>query len=149
MSNKTNLGDSENFLPSWISNHLGEKSYMTDEVNILPSSPRKDFSSSEGNPLGIHLPSLDLEENIMPLDDLDRLRESCFIPSNVQIRLLRRVKLFVLLAPVMWPYEAAFHASLCLPIHPIIQMILQFDNIFLAQLVPNTWRSVVYAMVLQ
>ena len=31
-----NLGDS---LPSWVSEHLGEKSFMSDEVHQFPSSP--------------------------------------------------------------------------------------------------------------
>ena len=45
MSSRSRVGDLENledFLPSWISEHLGkESSYMTDEVNQLPSSPRE------------------------------------------------------------------------------------------------------------
>ena len=36
-----NLGDS---LPSWISDHLGEKTYMADEVNQLPLPPPKESS---------------------------------------------------------------------------------------------------------
>ena len=92
---------------------------MTDEVNILPSSPRRDFSSSEGSPPGIPLPSLEKEENIMTLDDLDRLRESCFIPSNVQIRLPEASETIGSARPgEVAFYEIAFHAGLRLLIHP-------------------------------
>ncbi|GFY96441.1 hypothetical protein Acr_11g0007470 [Actinidia rufa] len=45
-------------------------------------------------------------------------------------------------------YEAAFHASLPLPIHPSIRMILHFYNIYPIQLIPNAWHSVVCATVL-
>ena len=42
MSNRADVGNLENLedsLPSWISEHIKEKSYMTDEVNQLSSSP--------------------------------------------------------------------------------------------------------------
>ncbi|GFZ18506.1 hypothetical protein Acr_27g0002450 [Actinidia rufa] len=45
-------------------------------------------------------------------------------------------------------YEAALHAGLCIPIHPTIRRILHFYNIYPAQLDPNAWCSVVYAVVL-
>ncbi|GFZ15638.1 hypothetical protein Acr_25g0000470 [Actinidia rufa] len=53
MSNRADVGDLENSLPYWISKHLGEKSYMTDEVNQLHSSPfeeppLRDDSSDHG-----------------------------------------------------------------------------------------------------
>ena len=139
MSSRTDQGNSENSLPSWMSDHLGEKSYMTDKASTLHSSPRKDFSSSEGNPSGIPFPSLEKEESIMTPDDLDRPRESCFIPSNVQIRLPEAGETigYARLGEVAF-YEAAFHAGLHLPIHPTIRMILQPYNICLVQLVPNT-----------
>ncbi|GFS34366.1 hypothetical protein Acr_00g0033590 [Actinidia rufa] len=38
MSSRANIGGLGNSLPSWISNHLGYKSYMADKVNQLPSS---------------------------------------------------------------------------------------------------------------
>ena len=45
MSSRFGVGDLENLedsLPSWISEHLGKgSSYMADEVNQLPSSPRE------------------------------------------------------------------------------------------------------------
>ncbi|PSS08040.1 MAP/microtubule affinity-regulating kinase [Actinidia chinensis var. chinensis] len=40
-------------------------------------------------------------------------------------------------------YEAAFHAGLRLPIHPIIRRILYFYNICPSQLVLNAWKSLV------
>ena len=49
MSNNVDVGDLENTFPSWISDHLGERSYMTTEVT--QSSPRKDSSDSKGSPL--------------------------------------------------------------------------------------------------
>ncbi|GFZ05009.1 coenzyme Q biosynthesis Coq4 family protein [Actinidia rufa] len=39
----------------------------------------------------------------MTQDDLDHLRESCFIPSSIQINFPRRVKLLVLLTQTRWP----------------------------------------------
>ena len=45
-------------------------------------------------------------------------------------------------------YEAAFHVSLCLPIHPTIRRILHFYNICPTQLALNAWRSIIYEVVL-
>ncbi|GFY94117.1 hypothetical protein Acr_09g0005630 [Actinidia rufa] len=45
-------------------------------------------------------------------------------------------------------YKAAFQAGLRLPIHSTIRRILYYYNIYLAQLVPNAWRSVVCTVVL-
>ena len=47
MSNRIEVGDLDDSLPSWISNHLGERSVMTDEVNQLPSSSREDPPNPE------------------------------------------------------------------------------------------------------
>ena len=122
---------------------------MMDEVSTLPSSPRRDFSSSKGSPLGISLPSLDKEECIMTQDNLDRLRESYFILSNVQTRLLEAGETIGSARPSEVAfYEVAFHAILRLPIHPTIRTILQFYNICPVHLIPNAWRSVVCAIVL-
>ena len=44
MSNSADVGDLENLgdsLPSWVSEHLGEKLFMSDEVHQLSSSPPK------------------------------------------------------------------------------------------------------------
>ena len=38
MSGKIEVGDLESTIPSWISDHLGERSYMTIEVTQYPSS---------------------------------------------------------------------------------------------------------------
>ena len=65
MSNNVNIGDLENTLPSWISDHLGEQSYMTIEVTQYPSYPREDYSDSEGSPsIDTRLP-LERETNMM------------------------------------------------------------------------------------
>ena len=42
---------------------------MIDKVNMSPSSLKRDFSSLEGSPPGVSLPSLE-KENIMAQDDL-------------------------------------------------------------------------------
>ncbi|GFZ00197.1 hypothetical protein Acr_13g0015960 [Actinidia rufa] len=39
MSSRADVGDLDNSLPSWVSEHLGEKSFRTDKVNEFPSSP--------------------------------------------------------------------------------------------------------------
>ena len=77
MSENVNVRDAENTLPSWISNHLGERSYMDTEVTEYPSSPRKESSESEESPSvdTRHPPKKEL--NIMTQGELDRLRESC------------------------------------------------------------------------
>ncbi|GFZ18458.1 hypothetical protein Acr_27g0001970 [Actinidia rufa] len=58
MSSRFDMVDLENSLPSWISDHLGEKSYMDDEVTRLPSSPKEDPSSLEGSP-SVALPPIE------------------------------------------------------------------------------------------
>ncbi|GFY88526.1 hypothetical protein Acr_06g0004660 [Actinidia rufa] len=69
MFNRADEGDS-NFLPSWISDRLGEKSYMEDEVTRLSSSPKEDPSSPDSSP-SIALPSIEREENIMTPEELN------------------------------------------------------------------------------
>ncbi|PSS11641.1 DNA polymerase [Actinidia chinensis var. chinensis] len=140
MSSRTDLGDSESSLPSWIFDHLGEKSSMADEVNMSSSSPQRHFSSSKGGPLEVYLPSFK-KENIMTLEDVNRLTESYSFPLCVQIRLPEAGKKInsARLSEVAF-YEAAFHAGLHFPIHPTIRMILQFYNICPTQFVPNAWN---------
>ncbi|GFZ09650.1 hypothetical protein Acr_21g0002490 [Actinidia rufa] len=147
MSNKADVRDS-NSLPSWIFDHLGEKSYMEDEVIRLPSSLMKDLSSPESSPSAI-FPPVEREVNIMTLEDLEQLRESCSIPSSIQIRLPEEGETIMSarLSEVAF-YEADFYVGLQLPIHPSIRMILHFYNICPAQLIPNVWRSVGCAVVL-
>ncbi|GFS33598.1 hypothetical protein Acr_00g0029510 [Actinidia rufa] len=55
---------------------------MEDEVTRLPSSPRKDPSIPDSSPLA-SLPSIEREVNIMTLEELKQLRESCSIPLVV------------------------------------------------------------------
>ena len=69
MSNRADVRDS-NSLPSWISDHLGEKSYMEDEVTRLPSLPKENPSSPESSPLAIY-PLVQREVNIMTSEDLE------------------------------------------------------------------------------
>ena len=73
MSGNADIGDLDNSLPSWISDHLGENSYMADEITQLPSSPREDPSSLEGSPSADALPSLERETNNMTHDKVERL----------------------------------------------------------------------------
>ena len=84
MSSNIDVGDIENTLPSWISDHLGERSYMTIEVTQYPSSPREDSFVSEGSPLIDTRPSSKRETNIMTQGELDRLQESCYFPTWIQ-----------------------------------------------------------------
>ena len=57
MSGNVNVRDVENTLPSWISDYLGECSYMDTEVTEYPSSPREDSPGNEGDPsVNIRLP---------------------------------------------------------------------------------------------
>ena len=69
--NVENLENLENSLLSWIFEHLEEKSYMTDELNQLPSSPfeesplRNDSSDHGKDPeVAIRTP-LENELNVM------------------------------------------------------------------------------------
>ncbi|GFZ05449.1 hypothetical protein Acr_17g0010210 [Actinidia rufa] len=95
MSGNVEVGDLENTVPSWISDHLRERSHMTTEVTQYPSSLREDPSDNEGSPLVDNdespsvdtRPSSERETNIMTQGKLDRLRKSSSIPSRIQIRL--------------------------------------------------------------
>ena len=59
MFGNTDVENKEDSLPSWISDHSREKSYMKNEVTRLPSSPRRDSFSSENSPLAVPLPLLE------------------------------------------------------------------------------------------
>ena len=87
MPDNINVGDLENTLPSWISDHLEERSYITTEITQYPSSPRENSFDSEGSPLIDTRPPLGRETNIMTQGKLDFLRESCSFPIGIQIRL--------------------------------------------------------------
>ena len=82
MSSGICVGDLDNTLPSWVSEHLGEKSYMTDEVNQPPSSPleesssqAKNFDHGEDPEIATRTP-LEKEFNVMTQDNLDCLRKT-------------------------------------------------------------------------
>ena len=76
----------------------------------------------------------------MTQGELDRLKESCTFPSSILIRLPEVNETIASPCPgEMSFYEAAFHADLHLPIHPIIRRILYFFNICTTQLIPNVW----------
>ncbi|GFY96615.1 hypothetical protein Acr_11g0009210 [Actinidia rufa] len=103
MSRRIDLGDGalKTSLPSWLSNHLGGKSYITDDVTQSPSS------SLGGSPHGnssvyIEHPKMDTlnlikEVKIMTQGDLDKLREKYSFPperpdKNLLMGLLNNVK---------------------------------------------------------
>ena len=87
MSIRADVGNLDDLLPSWISNHLGEKSYMADEVTQLPFSSREGPPSLEASP-STTPPQIEKKTNIMTQDELDLLKESHSFPLSVQIRLL-------------------------------------------------------------
>ncbi|GFY95594.1 hypothetical protein Acr_10g0009790 [Actinidia rufa] len=148
MRSRSEVGDlenSEDSRPSWIIDHLGEgsSSFMTDEVNQSPESPREDPSTPEDITMVTVPPSVEMVTNIMTLDELDLLRESYYFPLHVRLRLPEEGDTIMSTHPgEVAFYEASFPAGLCFLIHLTIRLILQFYNIFPAQLVPNAWRSI-------
>ncbi|GFY96575.1 hypothetical protein Acr_11g0008810 [Actinidia rufa] len=145
MFSKTNLGgeESEQSLPSWISDHLGAKSYI-DETSqspsflpISPTSPKMDTSS------------LTKEVNVMSQAELDKLGSTYSFPSGVRLRIPGdgETILSARQGEVAF-YEAAFLAGLRFPIHPTIREILVHYKICPAQLSPNAWRSVICSLVI-
>ncbi|GFZ00558.1 hypothetical protein Acr_14g0001930 [Actinidia rufa] len=146
MSHKINLGDEEfgKSLPSWIFDHLGGKSYISDEVTRSSLLLKKQTAHPE-----MDTSSLTKETNIMSQADLNKLREKYSFPSGVQLRIPGEGEtiLSVRKGEVAF-YEAAFLASLGLPIHPTIRRILSHYKICPAQLSPNAWRSVVCSLVI-
>ncbi|GFZ05830.1 hypothetical protein Acr_17g0014020 [Actinidia rufa] len=101
------------------------------------------------NPLAAIHPSVEEKTNIMTLEELDALRETYSFPSRVRVRLPKEGETITSARPgEVAFYEAVFPAGLCFPIHPTIRLILQFYNIYLAQLVPNAWRSIVCSMAM-
>ncbi|PSR92996.1 hypothetical protein CEY00_Acc27605 [Actinidia chinensis var. chinensis] len=144
-----NSGDQDS-LPSWISDHLGEgSSYMTDEVNQSPASPMEGSPVLDTNPLAAIHPSVEEKTNIMTLEELNALRETYSFPSRVWVRLPEEGETIISIRPgEVAFYEAAFPAGLHFFIHPTIRLILQFYNIFLAQLVTNAGRSITCSMAM-
>ncbi|GFY89184.1 hypothetical protein Acr_06g0011240 [Actinidia rufa] len=83
MSFNTNLGgeESEQSLPSWISDHLGAKSYI-DETNQSTSSPPIPTNSSK-----MDTSSLNKESNVMSRAELDNLGTTYSFPQGVRLRI--------------------------------------------------------------
>ncbi|GFZ11246.1 hypothetical protein Acr_22g0006440 [Actinidia rufa] len=142
---KTNLGgeESEQSLPSWISDHLGAKSYIDETIQspsfppIPPNSPKMDTSS------------LTKEGNVMSQAELDKLGSTYSFPSGVRLRIPGDGEKILSPRPgEVAFYEAAFLADLRLPIHPTIRKILIHYKICPAQLSPNAWRSVICSLVI-
>ncbi|GFY98187.1 hypothetical protein Acr_12g0007280 [Actinidia rufa] len=79
MFTKINLGgeESEQSLPSWISDHLGAKSYI-DETSQSPSSPPPNSPQMDTS-------SLTKEGNVMTQAELDKLRSTYSFPSGMRL----------------------------------------------------------------
>ncbi|GFZ03787.1 hypothetical protein Acr_16g0004110 [Actinidia rufa] len=145
MFSKTNLGgeESEQSLPSWISDHLGAKSYI-DEASQSPS-----FSPISSTSPKMDTSSLTKEVNVMSQAELDKLRSTYSFPSGIRLRIPGdgETILSARQGEVAF-YEAAFLAGLRFPVHPTIREILVHYKICPAQLSPNAWRSVICSLVI-
>ncbi|GFY96585.1 hypothetical protein Acr_11g0008910 [Actinidia rufa] len=143
MFSKTNLGgeESEQSLPSWISDHLGAKSYI-DETSQSPSFPPTNSPKMDTS-------SLTKEGNAMSQAELDKLGSTYSFPSGIRLRIPGdgETILSACQGEVAF-YEAAFLAGLRLPLHPTIREILIHYKICPAQLSPNAWRSVICSLVI-
>ncbi|GFZ12654.1 hypothetical protein Acr_23g0010390 [Actinidia rufa] len=143
MFTKINLGgeESEQSLPSWISDHLGAKSYI-DETSQSPSSPPPNSPQMDTS-------SLTKEGNVMTQAELDKLRSTYSFPSGIRLRIPGdgETILSTRQSEVAF-YEAAFLAGLRLPLRPAIREILIHYKICPAQLSPNAWRSVICSLVI-
>ncbi|PSS08000.1 Platelet-derived growth factor receptor beta like [Actinidia chinensis var. chinensis] len=112
MSSKADVVNLENSLPSWISDHLGEKSFKEDEVIQLPFSPKEDPPSPEGSPSVAISSPIEREINIMTQDEQDCLRETHSFPPSIQIRLPEEDETIASTCPGKVAfYEAAFHST--------------------------------------
>ncbi|GFS44293.1 hypothetical protein Acr_00g0089540 [Actinidia rufa] len=95
MSSRINLGDGEleHYLPSWVSDHLGGKSYITNEVNQSSSSPFKGSPTDNSFVYTEHskMDTLNLtkETSVMSQGDQDKLREKYSFPSEIQLKIPR------------------------------------------------------------
>ncbi|GFZ17392.1 hypothetical protein Acr_26g0006620 [Actinidia rufa] len=94
MSSKTILGneESEQSLPSWISDHLGGRSYL-DETNQSPSFPPVLTNSPK-----MDTSSLNKESNVMSQAELDNLGATYSFPPGVRLRIPGIAKQFYQLA---------------------------------------------------
>ncbi|GFY88245.1 hypothetical protein Acr_06g0001850 [Actinidia rufa] len=90
MSFNTNLGgeESEQSLPSWISDHLGAKSYI-DETNQSTSSPPIPTNSSK-----MDTSNLNKKSNVMSQADLDNLGTTCSFPKGYDFGFLGMARRF-------------------------------------------------------
>ena len=89
------------------------------------------------------------ETNIMTQEELNDLAESCLFPTGVRIRLPDAGETIMSARPgEVTLYEAAFSVGLRFLFHPTLRRILENYNICPAQLVPNTWRSMIGILVL-
>ena len=83
---------------------------------------------------------LEKEINVMTQDNLDHLRETYSFLAGIQTRIPEEGKTILFTRPSEVAfYEAAFFIGLRLLIHPTIKRILNFYNIYSAQLSPNAW----------
>ncbi|GFZ18322.1 hypothetical protein Acr_27g0000610 [Actinidia rufa] len=143
MFSKTNLGgeESEQSLPSWISDHLGAKSYI-DETSQSPSFPPTNSPNMDTS-------SLTKEGNAMSQAELDKFGSTYSFPSGIRLQIPGdgETILSARQGEVAF-YEAAFLAGLRLPLHPTIREILIHYKICPAQLSPNAWRSVICSLVI-
>ncbi|GFS30908.1 hypothetical protein Acr_00g0014680 [Actinidia rufa] len=128
-SSVTRSGDLDS-LPSWISNHLGERSsFMTNEVNQSPASPMEGSPPLETNPLAAIHPSVEEKTNIMTLEEIDALRETYSFPSRVRVRLPEEGETITSARPSEVAfYEAAFPAGLRFPMHPTIRNLFSLNS---------------------
>ncbi|GFS31973.1 hypothetical protein Acr_00g0020190 [Actinidia rufa] len=122
---------------------------MTNKINQLPSSPLEEFPprdepSDHGRSGKIdNRTRLEREFNIMTQGDLDRLIESYSFLIGIHAKIPEEGETILFTHPgELAFYEAAFHASLRLPIHPTIRTILNFYNIYPTQLSLYAWQSV-------
>ncbi|GFY95327.1 hypothetical protein Acr_10g0007120 [Actinidia rufa] len=131
---------------------------MMDKVNQLPSpSPpppedstlRAETSNHGKDSEMITYTPFEKEFNVMTQDNLDRLRETYSFLVGIQARIPNEGETILSTRPSEIAfYEAAFSTGLRLPIHPTIRRILNFYNIYPAQLSPNAWRSVVCVLMI-
>ncbi|GFZ15876.1 hypothetical protein Acr_25g0002850 [Actinidia rufa] len=113
MSTRINLEDGElgHSLPSWVSDLLGGKSYITDDVNQSPSSPLKGSPMDNSSDYSeMDTSNLTKETSVMSQGDLDKLREKYSLPFGIQLRILEEGKTILSTRPgKVALYEAAFH----------------------------------------
>ncbi|GFY87598.1 hypothetical protein Acr_05g0012370 [Actinidia rufa] len=128
MFSKTNLGgeESEQSLPSWISDHLGAKSYI-DEASQSPSFPPISTTSPK-----MDTSSLTKEVNVMSQAEMDKLRSTYSFPSGIRLRIPGdgETILSARQGEVAF-YEAAFLAGLRFPVLVLPQPLTRFGVVLL------------------